>query len=378
MEVQTQAIPYLDLHAQDAVCERDVRAAIDRVLASKHFIQGPEGAALEQEVASICGTSHAVGLNSGTDALKLALRALGIGPGDRVMTTPFTFIATAEMIAEVGALPVFVDVEDATLNIDPEAVREKSHRIKPTPKAIIAVDLFGLPADYNALNDVAKSHGIPVIEDMAQAIGATYHDRPAGSLAFIGCISFFPAKNLGAYGDAGMVVTNNGGIATWIRQCRNHGSTEKYHHAFLGCSSRLDELQAAILRAKLPHLSQWNHERGAIAAFYNRYLQGVDGVRLATPVYPTRTCVYQQYTIRVERRDDLAAFLKERGIPTAVHYPMPLHLQDAFLDLKYAPGDFPVAERASKEVLSLPCYPGMPLAHQERVVEGVRTFFGST
>lgn len=363
---------YLDLATQDAGATPAIREAIDRVVASGNFILGEEGRKLEAEIAAFCGVAHGVGLNSGTDALQLSLLAHGVGSGDEVITTPFTFIATAEMIARVGAKPVFVDIDPATLNIDADQAEEV---VSPKTRAIIPVHLYGLPAEMDAIVAFANQCNIAVIEDAAQAIGATYRGRMVGALGDICCFSFFPAKNLGGYGDGGMVVTNNRETAEWIRKARNHGSGAKYHHEFLGQSSRLDEIQAAIIRAKLAILPDINAGKQRIAAIYAERLRGIPGV-LSVPSIPEgSTSVFQQFTIRVERRDALQQALRELGIPTAIHYPMPLHLQPAFRYIGYREGDFPIAERASREVLSLPCYHNMPMDDVERVITGITQFF---
>lgn len=373
---------YLDLALQDAEVQEDIRAAIDRVISSGTFILGPEGKALETEIAAYCGTKYAVGLNSGTDALKLALLAYGVRPGDEVITTLFTFVATAEMIAEIGARPVFVDIDPTTFNIDPAQIERA---VTPRTRAIIPVHLYGLPAEIDGFSlgdSIVQNRSIAIIEDAAQAIGATHRGIRVGRLGDICCFSFFPAKNLGGYGDGGMVVTDNQDVADRIRMMRNHGSREKYHHEFLGVSSRLDEIQAAIIRAKLPILDRINGGKQAIATFYSEQLRDLTGI-LSVPripgdaagIFQSSTSVFQQYTIRVERRDELKEHLRIRGIPTAIHYPMPLHLQPAFRYLGHKEGDFPEAEQASREVVSLPCYYRMPMADVECVIEGIRAFY---
>lgn len=366
-----ELFPFLDLTAQYRAIQPDIDRALQRVVTRAQFIQGEEGKALEKEIASYCGVPHAVGLNSGTDALFLSMKALGIGPGDEVITTPFTFIATAEMVVATGATPVFVDI-DPSLLLD---TGQLEAAITKNTKALIPVDLFGLLPDMNALQAIADAHHIAVIEDAAQSIGAQFGSKKAGSFGACACISFFPAKNLGAYGDAGMVVTDNTELADNVRLLRNHGSRIKYHHEILGYSSRLDELQAAILRAKLPYLDDWNTSRQAVAERYSSALHGIDGV-LAIPITPKNTiCVFQQYTIRVERRDELINYLREHGIPTAVHYPLPLHLQSSLAYLGYHEGDFPAAEQACRDVLSLPCYPELPKENQEYVISVIQNFF---
>lgn len=369
--MKTVPMPFLDLTAQYRSIRHDIDSAIQRVVTSAKFIQGEEGDALEKEVASYCGVRHGIALNSGTDALFLSLKALGIGQGDEVITTPFTFVATAEMIAATGATPVFVDTDDNLL-LD---VQKISGAVTARTKAVIPVDLFGFIPDMDAMQRIADKYSLAIIEDAAQSIGATYGERKAGAFGTCACISFFPAKNLGAYGDAGMVVTDSDELANTLRLLRNHGSQKKYHHEILGYSSRLDEMQAAILLAKLPHLDGWNERRQAVAVRYSDALRDVPGV-LAVPVIPeNRTCVFQQYTIRVQRRNELQGFLKSVGIPTAVHYPIPLHLQPSLAFLGYRVGDFPMAEAASQEVLSLPCYPELPAEHQTRIVKAIQEFY---
>ncbi len=361
---------YLDLEAQYLSIQREINEAIFRVIQRGQFILGPEGESLEREIAAFCGVRHAVGLNSGTDALLLALHAHGIKKGDEVITTPFTFIATAETIAQCGAIPRFVDV-DEHLNLDPRLVEAA---ISAETRAIIPVDLYGMPPDMDAINVIAQRHTLVVIEDAAQSIGAEYKGRRAGSLGDVACVSFFPAKNLGAYGDAGMLLTDNKDIADRVRLLRNHGAPRKYFHAMVGFSSRLDELQAAILLAKLPHLVGWNKKRQEIAERYTEGLRTASVVKRIPSVPPDRTCVYQQFTLRVDRRDELIRHLAGHGIPTAVHYPLPLHLQPAFADLGLLEGEYPNAEQASREVLSLPCYPELPLSNVDDIIDRIRSF----
>src|SRR3989338_506004 len=366
---------FVDLEAQYRTVRKAVDKAALRTMESGRFILGKNGVKLESSVAALCEVSHAVGVNSCTDALFLSLKALGIGKGDEVITTPFSFIATAEVVAHAGAKPVFADIDPLTFNIDPYKIEK---RITKRTRAIMPVHLYGQMADMRAINSIAHKHKLFVVEDAAQALGAfQFHGKRfvmAGAAGDLACFSFFPTKNLGAAGDAGMVTTDHKALAERVRLLRNHGSAQKYHHVMLGYSSRLDELQAAILLAKLPYLARWNRARQKIAARYTAAFNGLSGI--ATPlVVPGNTHIFHQYTIRTPRRDELRAFLEKRRIPTAIHYPLPLHLQPALKSLGYKKGDYPEAERAAKEVLSLPMYPELPLAAQKRVVDAIRTFF---
>ncbi len=353
-------IPILDLTRQYRSIKEEIDRAIRRVVESGRFILGPEVEAFEQELAAYLGVKHAIGVASGTDALLLSLKALGIGPGDGVIVPSFTFFATAGVVVNVGATPIFVDIDPKTFNIDPEKLREliTHHSSRVTIKAIIPVHLYGQPADMDEIMKIAAEHDLYVIEDAAQAIGAEYKGRKVGTIGHLGCFSFFPTKNLGAYGDGGMVVTNDDGLAEKIRMLRVHGSKPKYYHHIVGTNSRLDALQAAILRAKLPHLPEWTVARQRIADGYDELLRDLKGI--VTPYRAKdRTHTFHQYTIRVldGKRDALQRFLRERGIGTQVYYPLPLHLQPCFRDLGYREGDLPESERASREVLSLPMFP---------------------
>ncbi len=366
-------IPPLDLKAQYATIRDDIHAALDRVLESQYFILGPEGAALEKEIAAYVGCQYGIGVASGTDALRLALTALGIGPGDEVITTPFTFIATGNTISHTGARPVFVDIDPHTFNIDPAKV---AAAVTSRTRALLPVHLFGQPADMDPLLEIARRHGLRVIEDSAQAIGAVYHGRRVGSLGDISCFSFYPTKNLGGYGDGGMVTTNDAALAEKVDVLRRHGGKKKYYHEVLGFNSRLDEIQAAVLRVKFPHLDDWAARRRQVAARYDALLADVPGV--VTPrVLPGVEHVYHQYTIRAQRRDALAEHLKGQGIGTMIYYPVPLHLQTMYADLGYRPGDLPVAEAAAAEVLSLPMYPELTQEQIARVADPIREFYGA-
>jgi dTDP-4-amino-4,6-dideoxygalactose transaminase len=362
-----EPVPQLDLAAQYAAIGAEIRTAVERVMASQQFVLGREGTALEEEIAALCGVAQGVGLASGTDALILALRACGVQPGDEVLLPPFTFVATGSAVSALGAKPVFADIRPDTYNIDPA---ELERRVTPHTRAIVVVHLYGLAADMDPILAFAKTRKLPVIEDNAQAIGASYKGRRTGSLGDAACFSFYPTKNLGAYGDAGMVVTNSADLATRVRTLRNHGQTGKYLSGEPGWNSRLDEIQAAILRVKLRHLSNWQRARQSHAAEYNRLFSQIPGVM--PPLAPEGfEHVYHQYTIRVEFRDALQAFLTERKIGSTVYYPYPLHLQPLYKSLGHKRGDFPHAERAAQEVLSLPMYPELRKEQIARVTETV-------
>jgi dTDP-4-amino-4,6-dideoxygalactose transaminase len=365
-----EPVPQLDLAAQYAAVGAEIRSAVERVLASQQFVLGREGAALEEEIANLCGVAHGIGLASGTDALILALRACGVQPGDEVLLPPFTFVATGSAVSALGAKPVFADIRPDTYNLDPS---ELERRVTPRTRAIVVVHLYGLAADMDPILAFAKARQLPVIEDNAQAIGASYKGRRTGSLAGAACLSFYPTKNLGAYGDAGMVVTNSQELAARIRTLRNHGQSEKYRSTEPGWNSRLDEIQAAVLRVKLRHLSDWQRARQSHAAEYNRLLSQVPGVMppLAPEGYEH---VYHQYTIRIEYRDALQKFLTERSIGSTVYYPCPLHLQPLYASLGHRPGDFPHSVRAAQEVLSLPMYPELRNEQIARVVDTIAEF----
>ncbi len=365
-----EPVPQLDLSAQYAAIGAEIRTALERVMASQQFVLGREGADLEEEIARLCGVAHGVGVASGTDALILALRACGVQPGDEVLLPPFTFVATGSAVSALGARPVFADIRPDTYNIDPA---EFERRVTPRTRAIVVVHLYGLAADMDPILAFAKSRHLPVIEDNAQAIGASYKGRRAGSLGDAACLSFYPTKNLGAYGDAGMVVTNSAELAARVRTLRNHGQAAKYLSSEPGWNSRLDEIQAAILRVKLRHLSNWQRARRSHAAEYNRLLSQIPGVM--PPLAPEGfEHIYHQYTIRIEQRDALQKFLSERKIGSTVYYPYPLHLQPLYASLGHQAGDFPHAERAAQEVLSLPMYPELRKEQIARVAENINTF----
>ncbi len=375
-------IPLCDVTQQYHDLKPEIDAAVEAVLAGGQYILGPNVKAFEQEVADYLGCNHAVGVGNGTDALHLALRALGVGPGDEVITTPFTFIASTEAIGLVGATPVFVDVDPQTYNIDPSQIEAV---ITPRTKAILPVHLYGQPCDMDAIMRVAEKHAIPVVEDCAQAIGATYKGRRVGTFGVAGCFSFFPTKNLGCCGDGGMVVSNDARMFERVEMLRRHGGRKKYHHEELGLNSRLDELQAAILRIKLPHLEVWNHERRTRAYLYNQRLASfgdivrpaeLDSGDLVTPTNQQECsklvdAVYHQYTILVDDRDTVQTALVRSGIGCAAYYPVALHRQAVHRHLGYAGGTFPVAERLSRHCLSLPMYPELDSNGQSSVVKSL-------
>ena len=366
-------IPQIDLTRQHAALKAELLAAAERVLASSRFILGPEGKALEAEVAALCGVRHGVGVASGTDALHLSLRALGVGPGDEVITSAFSFVASASAVLHAGARPVFVDIDLETFALDPAQVEGA---ITPRTKAIIVVHLYGHPADMDPLMAIARRRGLAVVEDAAQAIGAAYAGRPVGSFGDLACLSFYPTKNLGACGDAGMVVTDREERAEWVKRLRNHGSREKYHHAELGWSSRLDELQAALLRVKLRHLPAWTAARRRLAA---RYASLLAGLPLTLPrERPPASHAYHHYTIRSPKRDALAKALAGFGVGTALHYPLPIPGQPLFgtpTRLRRVPAPpeaaCPRAWQASREVLSLPCFPELTDAEIDAVAQAI-------
>ncbi|HET7791337.1 MAG TPA: DegT/DnrJ/EryC1/StrS family aminotransferase [Gemmatimonadales bacterium] len=368
-------VPLLDLVAQYRSIKHEVMPAVERVIESQQFIMGPAIGQLEAEVARLSHARHGVGCASGTDALLLPLKALGLKPGDEVVTTPFTFFATAGTIHNAGGTPVFVDVEPGTLNIDPAAVEAA---LTPRTRAIVPVHLFGQMAAMERLLAIAKKRGIPVIEDAAQAIGARRSVdgewRMAGELGWVTGYSFFPSKNLGAWGDGGMIVTSDDQAADRLKKLRLHGGAKQYHHDEVGTNSRLDTLQAAILLAKLPHLAGWSAKRREHAAYYAKAFADLPQVQ-APVTDKANEHIFHQYTLRVERRDALQAHLKEKGVGCAVYYPIPLHLQNCFAHLGYRAGRLPVSERAALEVLSLPIYPELSQSQLDYVVDTIRGFY---
>jgi len=365
-------VPVLDLQAQYQSIKEEIDTAVLDVMTSGYFVLGPNVQALEAEIAEYAGCQYGVGVASGTDALRLSLAALDIGPGDEVITTPFTFVATANTISHAGARPVFVDIDPRTFNIVPAQIEGA---ITERTKAIVPVHLYGQPAEMDSIMDIARRHGLFVIEDCAQAIGAEDGGRRAGSFGDLGCFSFYPTKNLGAFGDGGMVTTNDPEIAERVTVLRQQGSKSRYYHDVLGFNSRLDEIQAALLRVKLRHLDDWQARRRRIAVQYDELLGHLD---VGTPyVRPHVIHVYHQYTIRVARRDELHEFLRERGVGTMIYYPLPLHLQRMYHDLGYAQGNLPVSEDAGCTVLSLPMYPELTDEQVQAVADTIGEFLSS-
>jgi dTDP-4-amino-4,6-dideoxygalactose transaminase len=345
-------VPYLDLKAQYQSVRPEIDAAIARVLDSCQFVLGPEVAGFEQEFATYCGAAECIALNSGTSALHLALLAAGVGPGDEVITVPFTFVASVSAVTYAGARPVLVDIDPRTFTMDPAAIEAA---ITPRTKAILPVHLYGQTADMDPIMEIARRHGLIVIEDAAQAHGAKYKGHPTGSIGDMACFSFYPGKNLGAYGEGGAVTTSNAEYARTIRMLRDWGQDRKYHHVLKGFNYRMEGFQGAILRVKLRHLERWTEARRAVVNLYNQHLAD-SGVETPTEM-PWARHVYHVYTLRADDRDGLQASLQADGIQTGIHYPVPAHLQPAYADLGYGRGAFPQAETAAKQVLSLPLYP---------------------
>jgi dTDP-4-amino-4,6-dideoxygalactose transaminase len=373
MSDKPSGVPLLDLQAQYRPLRADILAAIERVCDSQRFIMGPEITALENEMASMLGIRHAVAVSSGTDALLLALMALDIKTGDEVVTPTYSFFATAGAVARLGARPVLVDVEETTFNLDPAKLVAA---MTPRTKAIIPVHLFGQSAEMDPVLDIARRAGVPVVEDAAQAIGASYKSQPLGGLGTFGCFSFFPSKNLGAFGDAGLLTTNDDGLAKKARLLRTHGMEPRYYHHLVGANFRMDALQAAILRVKAPHLAGWTERRRENANRY-RTLFREAGVldRVTVPFEaPDRRHIYNQFVIRTPERDALKQHLENAGIGTEIYYPVPFHLQPCFAYLGYRAGDLPVAERAAKESLAIPIFSELTAEQQQVVVGAVAEF----
>ncbi|HEX8852737.1 MAG TPA: DegT/DnrJ/EryC1/StrS family aminotransferase [Pyrinomonadaceae bacterium] len=372
-------VPLLDLREQYEGLREELRAAVEAVLDSQQFILGREVRLLEEELARYTGARHAVGCASGSDALLLALKALDLRPLEEVLTTPFSFFATAGSIVHAGARPRFVDIDPQTYNLDPSLV---DSAITERTRALMPVHLYGQCAEMTPLLAVAARHGLPVVEDAAQAIGATDEGRQAGSMGAIGCFSFYPTKNLGAAGDAGMLTTNDEQLAERLRRLRVHGGATEYHHAEVGFNSRLDTIQAAVLRVKLPHLDSWTRARRERAATYTRLFEETGLTADLTPpqTRPAAAHIFHQYVVRVHdgRRDALAAHLRECGVGTKIYYPVPLHRQDCFASLGYREGELPESERAARETLALPIYPELKEEQQHYVVESIQRFFRHT
>lgn len=374
-------IPPFDLSEQYKVIGEEIRTAVSEVLASGQYIGGAKVESFEQQFASYIGTKHCIACNSGTDALYLAFRALNLGVGDEVITTPFTFVATAETVSATGATPVFVDIDPQTFNLDLDQVEAA---ITDRTKAILPVHLFGMPVDMTRLMKIAEAHNLVVVEDCAQSTGATWADQRVGSIGYIGCFSYYPTKNLGACGDGGSITTNDRASADRIRRLRDHGRKGAYYYEELGVNSRLDAAQAAILQIKLRYLDTWNGQRETIANRYQELLSRVPGIVTPQEISGGKS-VWNQYTIRVgdrtpesstSFRDTVRTRLQEKGIISMVYYPLPLHLQPAYSHLGYQPGQLPIAERASREVLSLPMFPELSLEQQEQVVYGLKDCLG--
>lgn len=372
-------VPLLDLKAQYQSIKKEIDKAVNDVIQSQYFILSSEVAALEEEIAAYTGVLNAAGVASGTDAIILALRVMGIKKGDRVITTPFTFFATSESISILGAIPVFADIDEKTYNIDPDNIEkimtEASPEVKSTIKAILPVHIYGQCADMERIMAIAEKYNLKVIEDCAQAIGATFMGRQAGSFGLAGAFSFFPSKNLGGFGDGGMVVSSDPKMINEIKKLRVHGSREQYIHEEIGYNSRLDSLQAAILRVKLKKLDSWIEKRGQIAAKYD---EAFAGLPITTPkVAAGNNHTYYQYTIAVEKRDELVRYLNDKGIAARIYYPVPMHLQPCYRCLDYGIGSFPISERVAEKVLSLPVYPELTDEQVDYAIDAVKSFVAS-
>lgn len=363
-------VPFLDLKVQYKQIEQDILPMMSKAMANGAFVGGPQVSDFETEFAKFCDSKYCVGLNSGTDALRFALMATGIGSGNEVITVPNTFIATTEAISQVGATPVFVDIYPDTCNMDVSRIEGK---ITEKTKAIIPVHLYGQPADIEPILEIAQKHGIHVIEDACQAHGALYKGRKAGSMGAVGCFSFYPGKNLGAYGEGGAIVTQNENIANKIRMIRDHGQEKKYFHQMEGYNGRLDAIQAGVLRIKLKRLDNWNQSRRENAAYYNEVLSEIADVTIPVEADFARS-VYHLYVILVDKREKLQDFLNSKGIATGLHYPLPLHLQQAYAHLGYKEGDFPVTEEVASRLLSLPMFPELTREQIEYVAKSVKEF----
>lgn len=370
-------VPLLDLKAQYRSIKEDVDSAVAEVFESQYFILGPTVQSCETSIAEYCQCKHAIGVSSGTDALLISLMAAGVGRGDEVITTPYTFFATGGSVWRTGAIPVFVDIDPVTFNIDPSLIEKK---ITEKTKAIMPVHLYGQVADMDPIMALAEKHGLLVIEDAAQAIGAEYKGKRAGSIGHYGCFSFFPSKNLGAAGDGGMVTTNDDDRAEMLRRFRNHGAKPKYYHKYIGGNFRLDAVQAAVVSAKLPHLDDWSSARKSNAERYDRLFKASGLVEDGTVVLPEVVMsrhIFNQYVLRVPRRDALRAALKEQDIGNEVYYPVPLHLQECFAELEYQRGDLPESEKAAGETIAIPVYPEVSDEQAEYVVDRIKEFLRS-
>jgi len=364
-------VPFLDLKVQYRQIENDVLPMMTQAMQNGAFIGGPQVTGFEEEFATFCDSRYCVGVASGTDAIRFALMAAGAGPGDEVITVPNTFIATTEAISQTGARPIFVDVDPVTCNMDPTAIEDA---ITPRTKAIVPVHLYGQPADMDPILDIAARRGLAVIEDACQAHGALYQGKKAGSIGFAGCFSFYPGKNLGAFGEGGAVVTQDEPTAQAIRMIRDHGQSQKYIHEIEGYNGRLDAIQAGVLRIKLKRLADWNASRRQNAAYYDQRLAGVPGIQLPVEAAYARS-VYHLYVIHAERRDELQRFLADRGVATGLHYPKPLHLQNAYAHMGLTVGAFPVAESSAARLLSLPMFAELTREQMDYVVEQIKAFF---
>ena len=363
------SVPFFTLNRQNKIIRKELLSAIEKCVDGGAFILGKSVESLEKHMASFIGVKYAVGVASGTDALHLALRAVGVKPGDKVVTSPFTFVATAEAISYCGARPVFADIEPNTFNIDPNKID-----LSTDVKAVLPVHLYGNPANMGLLSDICHKNGKYLIEDCAQAIGAKFKGKQVGSFGDIGCFSYFPTKNLGCFGDGGIITTNNDAFAGEIKVLRGHGSRKTYHYDVIGYNSRLDALQAEILMVRFKHLEAWSKKRNNNASLYNKYLQGIE--HISTPkIAPEAHSVFNQYTIRAKARDKLFDHLRKLSLGCMVYYPLCLHLQKAFADLGYKPGDFPESERAQNEVLSLPIFPELEEPEIAEVCEAIRKFY---
>ena len=373
-------IPFLDLRPQFEAVRDEIKAAVCEVIDSGQFILGPKVEELETEMAKFVGVDHAVGVSSGTDALLLTLMALGVGPGDLVVTTPYSFFATAGVVARLNATPVFVDIASDSFAMDAESLRKSADTNTDNVwRAVLPVHLYGQCADMDPINSIAKRCKVPVVEDAAQSIGAQYPSengsKKAGGMGLAGCFSFYPTKNLSAIGEAGLVTTNDTDFADRLRKLRNHGMEERYYHAAVGGNFRMDAVQAAALLVRAKRLDEWNAERREIAAYYDAHLQ-VEGLRCPPLMYTRQDHVYHQYVITVsERRDGCRAYLNEKGVGTEVYYPVPFHLQECFASLGYTHGDFPNSEHAADHTLALPIYPGFTRDMQDYVIEQIAAFY---